>query len=194
MLHFPVHGEAGLVLSEPSGEVLQTFYGMPRVVAGYPAWLPSLMVGTAAGMAGLERRLLPARLGYGLFDVLIAPGAPHCDGLVVPDYPAADLLVIGYGAEDGGTRDGYPFESRISTLVAAGRRDPGTRWTALVYRPGENAATASWFAAHGFSVLPYDDGELARVVRQALTRTLPGARCSPDLEIEPRRRRDLPRP
>jgi len=194
LLHVPLHGEAGLLLSEPDGEVLQTCYGPPRAVDGHASWLPSLVAGPASGVADLERRLPPARLGYALFDALIASGAPHAAGLRVPEHAAADLLVVGYGAEDTPTRNAYPIESRIEALVAAGRRDPGARWTALVYRPAENPHTASWYAERGFVVAPYDDDELVRAVRQALTRNLPGARCTPELAPALRARRDQPHP
>ena len=180
LLHVPLHGEAGLLEAEPDGARLQTIYGTPRALPGDAgAWLPSLLRGAAAGMAGIEHRLVTARLGYALLDGLLASGVQESAGLAVPARPAADLLVIGYGAEEGKTRDAYPFESRISRLVAAGERDPASRWTALVYRPGENPLSAAWFAARGFTVLPYDDGELPRIVRQAVTRGLPGARCTP---------------
>lgn len=193
LLHVPLHGEAGLFLSETDHDLLQTYYGSPRTVAGHASWLPSLSVGLAAGVAEIEQRLAPARLGYALFDALTASGTRSFDGLHVPDHAPADLLVIGYGAEETATRNAYPIERRIST-IASGARDPGARWTALVYRPAENAASASWYAERGFTVVPYDDGELPRVVRQALTRTLPGARCTLDPEGAALARQDQPRP
>lgn len=194
LLHVPLHGEAGLLLSEPDGGVLQTCYGSPRAVEGHGSWLPSIAVGLASGVADLERRLPCARLGYALFDALATSGAQRAADLHVADHAPADLLVVGYGAEDSPTRSAYPLERRIDALVAAGRRDPGARWTALVYRPSENGHAASWFAARGFTVVPYDDGELPRVVRQALTRNLPGARCVPEPEPALLAGRDRPRP
>jgi hypothetical protein len=185
LLHVPLHGEAGLMIAEPGGAVLQTAYGAPKMLRGdVESWLPSLRLGAAAGMAGIEARLITARLGYTLLDALLcANGAADASAdLDVPEHAAADLVVAGYGAEDGRMRETYPFEHRITRLVATGRRDPGARWTALVYRPHENAPTAEWFAKRDFAVLPYDDGELPRVLRQALTRCLPGARYTPGTE------------
>lgn len=194
LLHVPLHGEAGLFLAETEPDLLQTYYGMPRAVAGHASWLSSLSVGLAAGVAEIERRLAPARLGYALFDALTASGARSAEGLDVPDHAPADLLVVGYGAEETATRNAYPLERRITELVASGARDPGARWTALVYRPAENAPTAGWYAERGFAVVAYDDGELPRVVRQALTRTLPGARCALEPEAAALARQDRPRP
>lgn len=196
LLHVPLHGEAGLVLSEPDGDVLQTCYGPPRAVPGTTAWLPSLAVGVAAGVHDLERRLPPARLGYALLDALLGGASDGVSrtGLRVPELAPADLLVVGYGAEETSTRNAYPLESRITALVASGARDPGARWTALVYRPGDNTHAAAWYAERGFAIAPYDDGELPRAVRQALTRNLPGARCAPEPEVASRARGDHPRP
>lgn len=181
MLHFPLHGEAGLMVSSGAeGEVLQTLYGTPRVPAAGKQWLPSLAIVGTAGVQRLERELLPARLGYALLDAMLRPQAAACEGIDVPERPAADLLVIGYGAEDDGTRPAYPFERRIAAIVERGERDPRARWTALVYRPEQFAHAAGWYEKHGFTVVAYDDGELGHAVRQALTRTLPGARCEPE--------------
>lgn len=176
MLHFPVHGEAGLVVSSEGGR-LQTFYGEPRLLRGEATWVPTVRLGIAFGVRDIERRLAPARLGYALLDALLEGAASRDLALRVEGLPHADLLVIGYGAEDRGARGAHPFEHRIAEHVAAGMRDPAARWTALVYRPQENHRAAHWFADHGFIVLPYDDGELPQATRQALTRPLPGARC-----------------
>jgi hypothetical protein len=179
MLHLPMHGEAGLMIAATDdGEALQTLYG---VLSGPAAagWVPSLEIFASSGVAALERRLLPARLGYALLDALLRADASTCEGLDVPARPAADLLVIGYGAEDDGTRPAYPFERRIAQLLDDGERDPRSRWTALVYRPEQYPHTAAWYEARGFSVVAYDDGELGAAVRQACCGTLPGARCTP---------------
>jgi len=194
LLHVPLHGEAGLLLAEPDGGVLQTCYGPPRAVPGTAGWLPSLAVGIAAGMRNLEHRLPTARLGYALLDALLASGGATAAGLQVPELATADLLVVGYGAEETSTRSAYPLERRIDALVAAGARDPGARWTALVYRPGDSPHTAAWYAERGFTIVPYDDDELPRVVRQALTRNLPAARCTPAPESATRAGGDGPRP
>jgi hypothetical protein len=177
LVHFPVHGEAGLVISSSDGELLQTFYGEPRALRGGGPWVPSLRLGPAGGLAAIERRLAPARLGYALLDALLEGGTGRRERFVVPEHAAADLVVVGYGAEDRGARALNPFEARIDALLAAGRRDAGARWSALVYRPGERPRTVEWFAARGFTVLPYGDGELAQVVREAMARPLPAARC-----------------
>jgi len=181
MVHFPVHGEAGLVIAG-GGERMQTYYGEPRLLRGAGPWISSLVLGPAAGVHDIEHRLTPARLGYGLLDALLEPGARLCEGLSVPEHPAADVLVIGYGAEDRGARSLNPFEARIERLIGEGRRDPAARWSALVYRPEAYPRPVDWFASHGFSVFPYGDGELVHVVRQAMARPLPGARCAPDCE------------
>lgn len=179
MLHLPLHGEAALMIaSDDDDEKLQTIYGG----AAWPApggWVPSLEIFANSGIAAAERELLPARLGYALLDALLAEDAASCEGLDVPAHPSADLLVIGYGAEDDGTRPAYPFERRITELVRGGTRDPRSRWTALVYRPAQFPQTATWYEGQGFTVVGYDDGELGAAVRQASCGALPGARCTP---------------
>ncbi|MFN8603488.1 MAG: hypothetical protein U0842_23690 [Candidatus Binatia bacterium] len=179
MLHLPLHGEAALAIARgEDGERLQTVYG----ASAWPApggWIPSLEIFATAGVDAAERELLPARLGYALIDGLLDDAASTCEGLDVPARSAADLLVIGYGAEDDGTRPAYPFERRIADLVRRGARDPRSRWTALVYRPAQFPQTAAWYEAHGFTVVGYDDGELGAAVHQASCGTLPGARCAP---------------
>lgn len=194
LLHVPLHGEAGLVLTEPEQEILQTSYGAPRIRPGDTAWVPSLRIAATAGMAAIEQRLVTARLGYALLDALLAPGARRAAGLFVGEHPAADLVVVGYGAEDGKTRETYPFESRITRVAASGEREGSARWTALLYRPHEIPLTAEWFVRRDFAVLPYDDGALATVLRQALLRGLPAARCAPggDAGETPRCRLDQP--
>ncbi|MEW6272974.1 MAG: hypothetical protein AB1689_27165 [Thermodesulfobacteriota bacterium] len=178
MLHFPVHGEAGLVVSAADTEMLRTFYGDPRLLRSGGPWVPSLRIGLASGVRDIEERLAPARLGYALLDALLEPGAGRCHYLAVPQHVGADLLVIGYGADERGARALNPFERRIRAFLATGRRDAAARWHALVYRPDERPRTAEWYAARGFTVLPYDDDELARVARQAMARPLPAARCT----------------
>lgn len=178
MLHLPLHGEAGLMIARgPDGEMLQTLYGG---AAGPSAagWLPSLELFATAGVAHVEHELLPARLGYALLDALLRQTAAPCEGLDVPARPAADLLVVGYGAEDDGTRPAYPFERRIDALVRGGERDRRSRWTALLYRPDRMPQSAAWYEAHGFTVVGYDDGALGEAVRQACGGALPAARCS----------------
>jgi hypothetical protein len=182
-VHLPVHGEACLAVAGPAADVMQTFYGEPRALRGSETWRSSLLVGPIAGMSGIEERLPPARLGYGLLEALLEPHARAADGFSIPDGPAADLLVVGYGADDRGARADHPLERRLTRLATGRRRDPASRWTALVYRPAESRRTAAWFADRGFAVVPYDDGELPRAVRQALVRMMPTARCSP-LECE----------
>lgn len=181
MVHVPLHGEAALMIArdDDGDETLQTLYGGPAG-PGASSWVPSLEIFANAGVARVTEELLPARLGYALLDALLAEAAAHCEGLDVPARPAADLLVVGYGAEEDGTRDAYPLERRIDDLVRRGARDPRSRWSALVYRPGRFPQTASWYEERGFTVIGYDDGELAAVVRQASAGTLPGARCVPE--------------
>lgn len=179
MLHLPLHGEAALLIARgDDGERMQTVYGG----SAWPApggWIPSLEIFATAGVDTVERELLPARLGYALLDGLLGEAASSCEGLDVPARPAADLLVIGYGAEDDGTRPAYPFERRIADFLRRGARDPRSRWTALVYRPSQFPHTAAWYDAHGFAVVGYDDGELGAAVRQASCGALPGARSAP---------------
>ena len=194
LLHVPLHGEAALMIAETDdGEVLQTQYG-GSVWPAAANWLSSLEIFAMAGIEHVERKLLPARLGYGLLDALLAEDAAPCEGLDVPTRPAADLLVIGYGAEDDGTRPTYPFERRIDDLVRRGARDPRSRWSALVYRPAQFPHTAAWYEEHGFTVLGYDDGELGAAVRQASAGALPGARCAPATNGTRVASQELPRP
>jgi hypothetical protein len=194
LLHVPLHGEAGLMLAEPAGDVLQTFYGAPPSLPGDAvSWLPSLRRGATAGMAGIEQRLVTAGLGYALFSALVSTSPREADGLVVARAAPADLVVIGYGAEESRTRDAYPFERAVTGLVAAGHRDPAAQWTALVYRPEENPLSAQWYAARTFKVVPYGDGELPQVLRQAITRSLPGVRSTPD-DASASTQRELRRP
>jgi hypothetical protein len=170
-----------MIARSADGETLQTLYGGP---AGPSAagWLPSLEIFATAGVAHVERELLPARLGYALLDALLREDASPCEGLDVPQRPAADLLVVGYGAEDDGTRPAYPFERRIGALVRSGERDRRARWTALVYRPDRLPHVAAWYEAHGFTVVGYDDGALGEAVRQACGGALPAARCTTALD------------
>lgn len=182
LLHLPLHGEAALMVARHAeGETLQTLYGGP---AGPSAvgWIPSLEIFATSGAGAVERDLLPARLGYALVDALLRDDAAPCEGLHVPARPPADLLVVGYGAEDDGTRPAYPFERRIGELVRTGHRDPRSRWTALVYRPEQFPHSAAWYQQHGFAVVGYDDAGLGAAVRQACGGPLPGARCTPARE------------
>jgi hypothetical protein len=104
------------------------------------------------------------------------------------------VLLVGYGGDDWRARAGYPLERRLTRVATERRRDPSSRWTALVYRPGENRRTVAWLAERGFTVAPYDDGDLPEAVRQALVQPLPAARCpSPAAAGLQRGRRRTPR-
>jgi hypothetical protein len=82
-------------------------------------------------------------------------------------------------------REGHPFERRIVSLHDRGYPRASARWTALVYRPGENRRVAAWFESHGFVVAGYGDGDIGEAVRCALAPARPNARPLTEAPTEP---------
>jgi hypothetical protein len=183
-VHFPAHGEAPLIASAGAELELQYYFGDPDDLRGAAPWIPSLALGIARGLADIEAAFPPSRLAYDHFDAALA-GDPIAagDSPAIDPAPAADLLVIGYGAD--AAREQLPFERRIAKLRARGFPRSPARWTALVHRPAQNRRVAAWYEDHGFGVAGYDDGDLAEAVRQAVATPRAPARPVPEPPAAP---------
>jgi hypothetical protein len=178
LLHFPVHGEIGLYVSSRTRDRLITAYHHPLESEEIGPWSSTLIEGSAGGLQEIERRLPCSRLALQLFRSLLVGRAVALDEHeALGPYPTADLLVIGYGAEDRGARAGNPFERTIAELVEQGHGCP-SRWRALVYRPESVQRVVRWFEQHRFAVIGYDDGDLPWAVRDLVASARPTERIT----------------
>jgi hypothetical protein len=166
LAHLPLHGEAPLVasVSFDGEEALQTIYGDLTLMRGAGAWTPTLSSGLGRGAIDIEQHLPIAQLGYRLLEALLRGEAAFGrDGASAHALQPADLLVVGYGADERGNRASYPFERLVGVLAPI--RDPGARWSALVFCAPEYTRTARWYARHGFEVRLYGDAGLSGAVK-----------------------------
>ena len=183
-LHFPAHGEAPLVAAKADDLELQLqcYFGDPNDLRGPAPWTPSIELGLAHGLAEIEASFPPARLAYGIFEAVLAGERIALTDAAAP-AEASDLLVIGYGAD--AAREGHPFERRIVSLHDRGYPRAPARWTALVYRPGDNRRVAAWYEKQGFVVAGYGEGDIGEAVRCALAPARPNARPLAEAPTEP---------
>ncbi len=68
LVHYPLHGEVGLYVSEEDGERLQTAYHQPDVDSDGTTWVSSLVVGAGRGLERLERNLPSSRFALDVMD------------------------------------------------------------------------------------------------------------------------------
>ncbi len=167
LLHFPVHGEICLYLNEEDGTRMRTAYHHPSADADGTPWISSLVVGPGRGLDRVEKSLPSSRLAWELIVGLLRGGDIVAGGRSLGEFDPADLLVLGYGASDRGSRPLHPFERMVSRLSQT--RDPGASlWTSLVYGPTTPRHVHEWFDRNGFDVVSYGDGELASRVSALL--------------------------
>lgn len=167
LLHVPLHGEICLYLSEEDRTRMRTAYHHPSADADGTPWVSSLVVGPGRGLDRVEKNLPSSGLALELIGGLLRGGEVVAGGRSLGAFEPADLLVLGYGASDRGSRPLHPFERIVSRLSVA--RDPdASLWTSLVYGPTTPRHVLEWFSRNGFEVVPYGDGELASRVSALL--------------------------
>ena len=167
LLHFPLHGEICLYVSEEDGTRMRTAYHHPNADADGTPWVSSLVVGPGRGLDRVERNLPSSRLALELITGLLRGGDVAVAGRSLGAFEPADFLVMGYGASERGSRPNHPFERLVSEL--AGSRDPeASVWTSLLYQPTTPRPVREWFDQNGFTVVSYGDGELASRVAASL--------------------------
>lgn len=192
LLHFPVHGEVGLLAVQGlpfPGDVLfpgalpkdDIFQGA-RLLETYdvdPEGKPrysTIYQGIGRNrVKDVPKTMAFSKAGYRLLGALIAARTTQMQYREVPPYrdtplEPADLLVVGYGAGGSPERDDYPFESVIDRARKAAALPPAdAKWRAFCYKPGEVTPrrTLDWFTARGFEIVPHED-DLAGAVRTVL--------------------------
>lgn len=181
LLHYPLHGEVGLYVSEGDGERLQTAYHQPKADPDGTTWASSLIVGPGRGLKRLEHHLPSSALARDVMDGLLRGGELNVASESFGEFLPADLLVVGYGANDRGLRASLPFERLVSAFPMNGGQERGV-WRALLYAPATAAHVKEWFESSGFSIVEYGDGDLAlrvssllATVADAREATLPGS-------------------
>lgn len=162
LLHFPLHGEIGLYVSEGGARQLRTAYHHPNVEGDGTVWVSSLVVGPGQGLSRLSDAMPSSRLAETLVQDLLRGEPIETQDSRTVRFAPADLLVLGYGANARGARAEHPFERMIARL-APGRGPGAGRWRALVYAPTVTRHVTQWYEDHGFAVVPYGDGDLSSV-------------------------------
>jgi hypothetical protein len=178
LLHFPVHGEVGL-LADPSEEGARLLLTLDED-DGVRRYSTIYMGVGRNRVTDVPRTMAFSGFGYDLLSGLVQGSATvWAEGdVTIPAVEPADFVVIGYGAGSSDERKKYPLESRIPdpSLEGAWTRPAGAIWRACCYKPATDDPTIAWFKKRGFEIAPYGDGDLSDVVRKAIGRWL---RCRP---------------
>jgi len=172
LLHFPVHGEVGLLAdkSREGARLLITIDeddGVGRYSTVY------MGIGRNR-VTDVPNTMAFSGFGYDLLSGLVR-GAPTVwveGGVTIPAIEPADFVVFGYGAGSAPEREDYPLESRIPdpSLAGAWKRPDGATWRACCYEPTAGDPTVIWFKRHGFDIVEFKNGELSEAVRRAIGR------------------------
>jgi hypothetical protein len=161
LVHFPLHGEVGLYVSESGGDRLRTAYHHPEVDDDGAVWVSSLVVGPGSGVDRIAKTMPASALALTIAGGLLRGGPVRLGGGVdAGPLPASDLVVLGYGAHERGPRSAHPFERMIRRIVDDGARDPSARWCSLQYGAAISKHVAAWHERNGLRIVSYEDGEL----------------------------------